>query len=370
VKRIATTYFVLALGFALGAARAERWQMQYFYDEARTSLALNDLAFPTPQRGVAVGYLAGKERVRGTAVVTSDGGAHWTLVPLPDPGLSVFFLNDTTGWVVTPKGILQTDEGGRSWRKLPRSPKNVLRVWFLDAEHGFAVGIRKAAWETLDGGKKWTRLAVAEQVKSTPEYTVFNTVTFCGPMGMITGASRPPRRDDEEELPDWMVPEAALKRNAWPGLTISLETKDRGKTWQPSTVSIFGRITRVQLSANGLGLGLVEHERAFPYPSEVFAFGWKTGSNSRVYREKERAVTDVALAPEGAAYLAAIEVPGKLVRPPFPSRLHILRSGDLKQWSEMAVDYRASAQRAILAAPDNRNLWVATDTGMILKLVP
>ena len=35
----------------------------------------------------------------------------------------------------------------------------------------------------------------------------------------------------------------------------------------------------------------------------------------------------------------------------------------------MEVDYRAVAHRAILAAPDAANLWVATDTGMILQLV-
>jgi hypothetical protein len=36
----------------------------------------------------------------------------------------------------------------------------------------------------------------------------------------------------------------------------------------------------------------------------------------------------------------------------------------------MEVDYRANAQRAVMAAVDAQNAWVATDTGMILKLVP
>jgi hypothetical protein len=34
----------------------------------------------------------------------------------------------------------------------------------------------------------------------------------------------------------------------------------------------------------------------------------------------------------------------------------------------MDVDYKAVAQRAILAAPDADHAWVATDTGMILTL--
>jgi hypothetical protein len=35
----------------------------------------------------------------------------------------------------------------------------------------------------------------------------------------------------------------------------------------------------------------------------------------------------------------------------------------------MDVDYRAVAQRAIIAAPDAQHMWVATDTGAILTRV-
>jgi len=46
----------------------------------------------------------------------------------------------------------------------------------------------------------------------------------------------------------------------------------------------------------------------------------------------------------------------------------MLKSANLKVWEEMDVDYRAVAQRAMLAAPDSQHAWVATDTGMILTL--
>ena len=358
-----------ALCILLPAARAERWQMQYFHDEERSELTITDLTFPSAQRGVAVGYLAAKQRTRGVAVVTSDGGRHWALVNLPDNGLSVFFLDDSTGWAVTPKGILQTEESGRSWRKIPKSPKDVLRVWFLSPQHGYAIGFRKSVWETIDGGKSWARLAAADQAKSTPEYTVYNTIFFSGPAGVITGWSRPPRWDDDE-LPDWVQPERAARRREWPTVSISIETHDGGRNWRPTTTSLFGEITRVQLAPDGRALGLVEFRNSFPYPSEVFAFNWKGGANERAYREKDRAVTDVALTPSGPAFLATVEVPGKLLRPPIPSRLRLLRSDDLKKWTEMEVDYRANAQRAFLAAVDAQNVWVATDTGMILRLVP
>jgi len=46
----------------------------------------------------------------------------------------------------------------------------------------------------------------------------------------------------------------------------------------------------------------------------------------------------------------------------------MLESRDLKNWSEMPVDYRAVAQSLVLAGPDPDHLWAATDTGMILHL--
>ena len=95
----------------------------------------------------------------------------------------------------------------------------------------------------------------------------------------------------------------------------------------------------------------------------------KSGQGASVYADKLRAVTDIALIRSGPAYLAASEVAGR-IRAPIPGRLRMLVSEDLKLWREMEVDYRANARRSVLAAVDANNVWVATDTGMILKLVP
>jgi photosystem II stability/assembly factor-like uncharacterized protein len=363
-------YGALALLLAVPALLgAERWEMQYFHDENKSSLAINDLAFPSPQRGVAVGTLEEGSRTRGAAVVTSDGGAHWSLVRLDAPAISIFFLDDSTGWAVTTKGILQTEEGGRSWRKLPSSPKDVLRVWFFNAQHGYAVGLQKSIWETRDGGKRWTRIAASDQAASNPRYTTYNNIAFIGQRGMILGFTQPPRRDNSE-FPDWMEPDRAARRRQWPNMLISLITADGGAKWNVSTVSIFGEVTHVRLAPDGRALTLVEFQHSFPYPSEVYALSWAGKTGERIYRDKERAVTDLALPPSGPAYLAAVEVPGKVVRLPVPSKLHILKSTDLKTWTEMAVDYRATGLRAVMAAADAASVWVATDTGMILKLAP
>jgi hypothetical protein len=72
--------------------------------------------------------------------------------------------------------------------------------------------------------------------------------------------------------------------------------------------------------------------------------------------------------PYGPAYLAAVEPSGSLLHSPVPGRLKMIKSDDLQLWQEMEVDYRATATRAILATAGPDDLWVATDTGMILKL--
>jgi hypothetical protein len=47
----------------------------------------------------------------------------------------------------------------------------------------------------------------------------------------------------------------------------------------------------------------------------------------------------------------------------------VLTSDDLTNWTEMMVDYRAVAHAALITGPDDKHVWIATDTGMILKLV-
>src|ERR1700691_3937557 len=124
------------LAIAAGqAVCAEKWRVQYFYDKNHSSLAINDLAFPSPSHGVAVGHLDEKGNSPPGSVITDDGGAHWTIKPLKEVPISLFFLDDSLGWMVTPKGIWQTEEGGRSWRELSKSPKLLILVRFLDEQH-------------------------------------------------------------------------------------------------------------------------------------------------------------------------------------------------------------------------------------------
>ena len=189
----------------------QKWSIQYFYDEMKTEMEITDLAFPSAERGIAVGAIydkaSGKESY--TAIVTSDGGAHWTRQPIKEYPRSIFFLNDSMGWMVTDKGQWFTEESGRTWKKLCEQIKPnktlepattiglLLRVWFLDQKHGFGVGLQKTIVETKDGGKTWQPVAAAAEPTGNPAFTAYTHIVFVGgKRGVIVGGSQPPRRDE------------------------------------------------------------------------------------------------------------------------------------------------------------------------------
>src|SRR5690349_21001030 len=116
--------YLAALVLFAPALFSQRWSLQYFYDENRQQLNLVDLAFPNAMHGVAAGWIEepGKKN-RPTILMTRDGGSHWELKPLEEQPRSIFFLNESRGWMVTDNNIWTTEEGGLAWRKLSAQKK-------------------------------------------------------------------------------------------------------------------------------------------------------------------------------------------------------------------------------------------------------
>ena len=357
-------WIVLAISSTTALA-AERWKLQYFYDRDKSELELRDLACPSAQRCVAVGVITQNGHEQGAAVTTSDGGEHWSSMELKERPACVFLLNETLGWMATDKGVWRTEESGRSWTKLQKL-EAIEALHFLDDSHGFAVGSKAAVYETVDGGKSWKKLAAAEQSVTDREHTVYDWVAFDGPLhGFILGSSGLPQKS---RTPDWVDPERARFRSGDVLNQIVLETKDGGKTWTHSQMESTGDFARLKIARSGIGFGLVVYPNFSKYPAEVFRVELNTLQKQTVYRQPDRVVTDIAPLPDGETFLAAIEAPGKLKDIPIPGKLKISTSTGLAAWTDMEVDYRAQAQQAIFAGPDRDHLWVATDTGMILKL--
>jgi hypothetical protein len=369
MRRIGITVVILTTTLLWAAAlpSGAHWKLQYFYDKEDSSFVINDFSFSSPQRGIAVGYIDYKKSgPKPMSIITRDGGTTWAEQPLKDIPQSLFLLNDSLGWMVTEKGIWQTEESGRAWNKISKE-RGLLRVYFRDTLHGFAVGARKQFLETADGGKTWKDVVIANPPTGNPDYTFYDWIEFANAkQAIVLGSSVPPRH---ERTPTWMDPEALARRRELPNLTIAIETRDGGKTWTAQTAPTFGQITRFRSSADGYSLSLIRFVNAFQWPSEVNLIDRK-GANSRVFREKDRNVTDVAWLGTGRAILAAVEPPGRLYQLPIPGKLHVLISTDMKKWTEMKVDYRGFGTRAMLAVIGEDAAWLATDTGQILRLTP
>jgi photosystem II stability/assembly factor-like uncharacterized protein len=120
--------------------------------QAQHSLLL-DVASPG-KRLVTVGD-------RGHILFSDDNGANWTQAKVPTKQLltAVFFVDDQHGWAVGHDAqILASSDGGATWVKqfedLEREAP-LLDVWFKDRNSGYAVGAYGALLETTDGGANW-----------------------------------------------------------------------------------------------------------------------------------------------------------------------------------------------------------------------
>ena len=368
-----TVIFIFTLLTVLNPAVAraaehsgQHWRLQFFHDKLESSLDLRDLQCPSPKRCVAVGVLQEqKGDPKGTAVVTSDGGEHWSYVEVKEPPVSLFFLNDSLGWMVTVKGVWQTEESGRTWKKL-KSIKGVERVWFQSETHGWAVGYPKAIYETTDGGKEWVKVPAALTPPSPLDQTNYTSVSFAGPLiGIITGNWAPGLASG---IPSWMDPASERRRFAQRSTTILLSTRDGGKNWEIVNGTGDGYPTRLHLMGPDVGYALFE----FPgsdNPSSLFKLDLTTHVAKPVFQEKGRVTRDFVMLPGGEVWLASVELAGKSSQVPIPGKLKMLHSRSMDKWLEIPVDYRAVATKPVIAAADASHIWVATDTGMILKLV-
>lgn len=358
----------LLLTLLASSAGYAGWRSVYFHDEDDSSLTISAIAFSPPGCVIAGGVLVVKGRPRPVSVVSTDGGRQFKTVPLKEVPRGLFLLDSSHAWMVTEKAVWSSSDCGATWTRLAKK-QDLFRIHFVDPQRGFAMGVNKTVLHTVDGGKKWEKLPAAAEPSGTPDRSAYTAVSFSGSYGLISGFHEP-RRPDESPIPDWMDPGAAKRRRQWPSLTLLLQTLDQGQSWKASSSSILGKIAQVRLADHGMGLVLVGFDRDFEVPSEVYRFDLKTGTTTRLYREKTRAITDVATLPGGRLLLAGFAPPGTLHQLPIPGKVHFLESTGGTQWREMSVDYRAVARQVLLAYGSQGPVFAATDTGMILRLDP
>ncbi|MGE8496814.1 MAG: WD40/YVTN/BNR-like repeat-containing protein [Pseudomonas sp.] len=149
--------------------------------KAKTSLLL-DVA-NAGKRLVAVGD-------RGHILYSDDNGGTWTQSKVPTKQMltAVFFVDDQHGWAVGHDAqILASTDGGVTWVKqfedLEREEGSpFLDVWFQDVNTGFVVGSYGALFTTEDGGKNWED--VSDRLESEEGYHL-NAITAVKDSGLF-----------------------------------------------------------------------------------------------------------------------------------------------------------------------------------------
>jgi len=168
------------LAATLPGASGPKFVMSYFYDQDKSEFTISDFQFPSVQHGMAVGLIQDTKNGVPATITTVDGGAHWSVAKVKelsskDVPLSLYFTNQDEGWMVTERGLWYTQNFGGSWRRLGDLPKGMLRVWFLTANHGWAIGANKQVIETTDGGKSWVPVAAAKEPPGAALNTTYSS---------------------------------------------------------------------------------------------------------------------------------------------------------------------------------------------------
>lgn len=117
-------------------------------------------------RGLLVDVTTAGDRLvavgaRGHILFSDDQGQTWRLADSPSQALltAVFFVDAQHGWAVGHDAqILATNDGGSHWtlqRQAPEREAPLLDVWFANTERGLAVGAYGEMLATDDGGHHW-----------------------------------------------------------------------------------------------------------------------------------------------------------------------------------------------------------------------
>ena len=290
-------------------------------------------------------------------LVRTDGGM-WSQELLPEAAKSVATDGERI-FIAGASGVWERPRKGRGdW--IRRWDGEGLERIVFSGKQWFAAGAGKTLIR-LEDDNQWRRVPAADEPSTKTAFTTYHWIHFVTErVGIVSGASRPPRGGRTADYPAWLDPHAEDRRKEWPGASVTLETRDGGKTWKQSVTSIFGTISRVRYARDGRGLALIQFHDAFDWPSEVFTIDLKTGSSERSFRRKDRAVTDTWLFP-GSGYLVTIEPP---IESGSSGRLGLFHSTDLRDWRELEIP-EAHGNRAWLSGSASGALWIASDHGTL-----
>jgi photosystem II stability/assembly factor-like uncharacterized protein len=125
------------------------------------------------------------------AIESTDGGAHWTLIPRPLAKGSVdavSFLSATTGYEVSRQRLFFTRNGGRRWQEISslgtEAQGTAENLSFSSVQDGYVLaryrGQENVLFRTADGGRTWVPESLPQKLNSV---TAAGSVDYAAGVG-------------------------------------------------------------------------------------------------------------------------------------------------------------------------------------------
>jgi photosystem II stability/assembly factor-like uncharacterized protein len=114
----------------------------------------------------------------GQVLYTADGGNTWVSIARLGDGKYehelgyIKFIDEKHGWIVNPRSIWRTEDGGASWQQYSSPydyPKKVFSCSFINPNIGWLSGVGGAFYRTQDGGKSWQESTVVSDERDLSE---------------------------------------------------------------------------------------------------------------------------------------------------------------------------------------------------------
>jgi photosystem II stability/assembly factor-like uncharacterized protein len=143
------------------------------------------------------GWVAGSN---GTMLETTDGGESWRAMPrrpTEDSIRDIYFSDEKTGWIVCERDVyklstateartylMKTTDGARTWERVSfgTADARLVRAVFTEGGHAWAFGEAGALYSTRDGGQSWSRRP------SPTRYLLLGGTFLDGQHGWLVGA--------------------------------------------------------------------------------------------------------------------------------------------------------------------------------------
>ena len=195
--------------------------------------------------------------------VSTDRGVNWQTKPLPS-GIrfrAVEFLNARNGFLAGDRGILlETENGGSSWRKVESSTdKNLLSIHFV-GDKGWIAGYDGVILHSGDGGKTWiSQNSNTTQPLESIYFADADHGWAVGWVGTMVRTSDGGKNWKPVDVPDasWTLSSVYFrdKDNGWAvGFQGSiLRTQDGGLTWIAQKSPVTSWLTSVRFDRQGRG---------------------------------------------------------------------------------------------------------------------